>query len=94
MNMTPDEFEYFTERAGIFEHDAGMLRIDAERMAMELVISRRNARMTGREQARGLARSLKANGFTLVELLLVMLALFCLGSVAIVAYARYLGCTP
>ena len=33
-------------------------------------------------------------GFTLVELLLVMLALFCLGTVAIIAYARALGCTP
>ena len=30
-------------------------------------------------------------GFTLLELLLVMLALFCLGSVAIVAYSRYLN---
>lgn len=36
----------------------------------------------------------RANGFTLVELLLVMLAMFCLGTVAIIAYARALGCTP
>lgn len=37
-------------------------------------------------------------GFTLIELLLVMLALFCLGSVAIIAYSRYLNlqqvCAP
>lgn len=37
-------------------------------------------------------------GFTLLELILVMLALFCLGSVAIVAYSRYLNlqqvCAP
>jgi len=38
------------------------------------------------------------HGFTLLELLLVMLALFCMGSVAIIAYARYLNlqqvCAP
>lgn len=41
---------------------------------------------------------MRNRGFTLLELLLVMLALFCLGSVAIVAYARYLNlqqvCAP
>lgn len=60
----------------------------------EALIAFRQSRMSGREQARELSRSLKANGFTLIELLLVMLAMFCLGTVAIIAYARALGCTP
>lgn len=39
--LDEDEFEYFEERAGILEYEAGLLRKDAERIAMELVIKRR-----------------------------------------------------
>ena len=92
--MTPEELEMWTEWAGKFEYEALMPRQTAERMADEALIAFRQSRMTGREQARELSRSLKANGFTLLELLLVMLALFFLGTVAIIAYARALGCTP
>ena len=59
MNLTPDELEHFEERAAILEHEAAMPRADAERLAMEAVIARRMARMTGREQARALARELR-----------------------------------
>ena len=92
--MTPEELEMWTEWAGKFEYEALMPRQQAERMADEALIAFRQSHLTGREQARELSRSLKANGFTLLELLLVMLAMFCLGTVAIIAYARALGCTP
>lgn len=34
---------------------------------------------------------MRRRGFTTIELLIVMLALFCIGSVAIIAWARYLS---
>ena len=39
--LDEEEFEYFEERAGILEYEAGLPQADAERIAMELVIKRR-----------------------------------------------------
>lgn len=59
LSMTDDELEHFNERAAILEFEAAMPRADAERLAMEAVIARRMSRMSAREQAVQLARSLR-----------------------------------
>lgn len=59
MNLTPDELEYFEERAAVYEFMAAMPREMAERKAHELLAVYRMSRMTGREQARELARELR-----------------------------------
>lgn len=43
--MTPDELEYWEERAAVFEHQALMPRAQAEKMADEALIAYRMARM-------------------------------------------------
>lgn len=57
--MTPEELEMWTEWAGKFEYEALMPRAMAERMADEALIAHRQARMTGRERARALAKELR-----------------------------------
>jgi hypothetical protein len=37
-HFTVDEMEFFFERAGMFEHDAGMTPEDADRKAVDAVI--------------------------------------------------------
>jgi len=45
-----DQLEYFDERAGILEYDAGMSRIDAERTAyIELVRASRESKQKSKE---------------------------------------------
>ncbi len=39
-DLSPDEREQFTERAGILEYDGGMSRADAEALAIAAIISR------------------------------------------------------
>lgn len=38
--MTPDEREFFEERAAVLEYDAGMTRLAAETFALELTARR------------------------------------------------------
>ena len=59
VGLTPDEMENFLERSAIMEHEALLPRADAEKLAMECVLASRMANMTGREQARALARELR-----------------------------------
>ena len=40
-DLSEDEFEFYEERAAIIEYDGGLQREDAERMALDEVISRR-----------------------------------------------------
>lgn len=44
--MTEDEQEAFEERAGIAEFDGGMSREEAEALALEAIIRRRETRST------------------------------------------------
>jgi len=40
-SLFPDEQEYFSERAGIFKHDAGLNRADAEAQALAEIINKK-----------------------------------------------------
>jgi hypothetical protein len=55
--LSPDEQEYFIERAGVFEHDARMSRTDAEIQAIAEIISKYPAPV---EKPRSVYRSLDA----------------------------------
>jgi hypothetical protein len=39
--LTPDELDYFNERAAIMEFDANLTRYEAERRAMQETLKRR-----------------------------------------------------
>ena len=40
-SLTPDELDYYEERAAIMEYDANMTREEAEQRALEMVVGRR-----------------------------------------------------
>lgn len=57
--MTPAEQEQLDERIAIIMEGAALSESDAHKLALEGIVVSRMSRMTGREQARELARELR-----------------------------------